>query len=281
MEITNIQEWNDELNQNGFVKIGKLDAHVFSEFKDRTYNLINRYKNTFPSGELFNLINANLEVKTASNKLVEKFLNPYLNKVLNEGFVDVYSVSHIVKPFGWYSGIWHQDSAVVNETVDFSLNAWMPFVDSTKLNGCLWAIPGSHQAKNFKRQFGFNPIDKKFLKKIDKFMVPLEVEAGEVLLFHRNIVHGSSRNWLPMRRIAAESLVTSKNAQFVNFHRDNSLFPEKIIEFKVPVSHFLKANPKEDFYSGETPYVLHNDETKDDIRTYLYNLISQLTIINN
>lgn len=276
MEIIINQDWNKELAQNGFAKIGKMNPDSFEAFKIESIALIDEYKYIFPQGELFNLINAPLEIKTASNYLVDKYLNPYLRGVLDMSKVDVYPVSHIVKPFGWKSDIWHQDSAVVDETKYFSLNAWVPFVKSTKLNGCLWVIPGTHLAKNYKRQFGFNPIDKDFLNKIMKYMVPIEVEAGEVLLFHRTLVHGSSSNKLPKRRIAAESLVTSKNAQFVNYHREEAIHPNKIIGFQVDINHFMKENPKEDFYSGETPYLLFDDETKGEIQSYLYDLIISL-----
>lgn len=275
-EITLNHKWNEKLALNGYVRIGKLDIKTFIQFKEESTALVNKHKKAFPKGELFNLINSNFHIKTSSNSLVDKYLNPYLKEVLNTNTVDVYPVSHIIKPFGWHSGIWHQDSAVVNENHDFSLNAWMPFVDSHRLNGCIWAIPGTHIAKNFKRQFGFNPVEGDFLKKIIKYMKPIEVKAGEVLLFYRNIIHGSSRNWLPFSRIAAESLITSKNAQFVNFHREDALHENKIIEYKVPVTHFLKENPKEDFYDSNTPYDLHDNETKDDTRKYLFDLIAQL-----
>lgn len=257
---------NKELHRFGYVKLREvMPKSLIDEFLKESNALFLEHSLKLPNGELFNLINASLDLKQASNEIVDKYLNVELKKHLDLDYIDLYSVSHIIKPFGSKGQIWHQDSAVVNETKDFSLNAWMPFKKSSMINGCLWIIPGTHKLTNFKRQFGFNPIEGRFLKNLRKYMKPLIVEKGDVLLFYRNVIHGSSINWTPFRRIAAESLIVSKNAQFVNFHREDALHKNKIIEFKVSVEHFLKENPKEDFYSNSTPYILHEDETKEQI----------------
>ena len=257
---------NKDLHRFGYVKLNEvMSKSVMDEFLKQSKVLIREHSSRFPKGELFNFINASLDLKRASNELVKNYLNEELIKHLDLNYVDLYPVSHIIKPFGTKGQIWHQDSAVVNETKDFSLNAWMPFKKSSMINGCLWIIPGTHQLTNYKRQFGFNPIEGSFLKNLRKYMKPVIVEKGDVLLFYRNVIHGSSINWTPFRRIAAESLIVSKNAQFVNFHREDALQKNKIIEFKVSVEHFLKENPKEDFYSKSTPYTLHEDEAKEQI----------------
>ncbi len=258
-----------ELKYLGYTKLGKIDVNLLTEIKQQTRELITSTKQKYPRGELFNLINADIETKQRSNKLVKKYFNSYLESVLDTDFVDIYPVSHIIKPFGKKSSIWHQDSAIVDERVSFSLNAWMPLVKSHLLNGCLWILPGSHISTNFKRQFGFNPIEGNTLKRLNKFFVPIFVDAGEVLLFHRNLIHGSSINYLPLNRVALESVVVNKGAQLMNFHRDEKLAKHKILAFHVDYMHFLKQNPKEDFYNGIYQYTEMEDDHKEDISNYL------------
>jgi hypothetical protein len=262
-----------ELKYLGFTKIGKLDKLTLNRLNDDTRLFINQTKNKFPKGELFNLINSDFNTKSQSNKIIDTYLNNYLKTILDLNKVDVYPVSHIVKPFGLKSSIWHQDSAIVDERESFSLNAWVPLVNSNLLNGCLWIFPGSHISNNFARQFGYNPIQGKLLRNLRKYLKPIYVEAGEIVLFHRNLIHGSSINWLPFDRIALESVVVSKNAQLYNFHREESMAPNKVLGFKVTTNHFYKENPKEDFYNGSCNYIEFDDDGFEGITEYLINSI--------
>lgn len=263
--IKNNEKANKSLKYLGYATVGKLDEVILAELKEKSIELIKETQKTYPKGELYNLINANKVLKDKSNNMVRDYFLPTLEKYLNIDKVEIYPVSHIIKPFGFKSDIWHQDSSVVDDAKHFALNAWIPLVDSTKLNGCLWVFPGSHINTNYHRQFGFNPVEGSFLKKLKPYLKPITAKAGEILLFDRSLLHGSSNNYLPYPRIAVEALVTSKNAQMYNYHRDENLFKDKIIGFKVDSSHFLKENPKEDFYSGETPYELIDDITKEEM----------------
>lgn len=262
-----------ELKYLGYTKIGSLERDVLTALKKETKQLIKQTRNKYPKGELFNLINSNFETKTRSCAITKKHLNTYLESVLDLNKVDVFPVSHIIKPFGLKSAIWHQDSAIVDERVGFSLNAWTPLVNANLLNGCLWIFPGSHISTNFARQFGYNPIQGQLLKNLKQHLKPIYVKAGEVLLFHRNLIHGSSINWLPYNRVALESVVISKNTQLYNFHREESIAPNKVLGYKVTSSHFYKENPKDDFYSGLYAYDEFDDEGFDSIARYIENSI--------
>lgn len=259
-----------ELYYLGYTKLGTLDSNTLNKLKAETNDLIKQTQKYYPKFELFNLINSNLSVKTASKEIIEKYLNVYLFNQLDLTKVDIYPVSHIVKPFGLKSSIWHQDSAIVDERIGFSLNAWMPLVNTNLLNGCLWIFPGSHISTNFTRQFGYNPITGKLLNNLRKYLKPIPVKAGEIILFYRNLIHGSSNNWLPFNRIAVESVVISKNAQLFNFHREEKLAPGKVLGFKVLPKHFYKENPKEDFYNGAYPYEEFEDIGMHQLTRYFY-----------
>lgn len=273
LQIPNISK-ELELKYLGFTKIGKMDKLSLDKLKNHTNSLIFETKSKYPKGELFNLVNSDFETKNKSNQITNLYLNTFLKTILDLNVVDVYPVSHIVKPFGLKSSIWHQDSAIVDERESFSLNAWMPLVNSNLLNGCLWIFPGSHISTNFARQFGYNPIQGKLLKKLRKYLKPIYVEAGEVLLFHRNLIHGSSVNLLPFNRIAIESVVVSKNAQLYNFHREESIAHKKVLGYQVTTNHFYKENPKEDFYNGTCKYIEFDDDGFDSITNYLTNNIA-------
>lgn len=268
-------DWSRQLKYLGYTKIGKLPQEVLEELKEKSETLVKETKKRYPKGELFNLINCDYDVKMASNEMVDNYFNPFLKDIIDTNKADVYAVSHLVKPFGLKSDIWHQDSAIVDERVAFSLNAWTPLVNSTKLNGCLWVFPGSHINTNLNRQFGYNPVEKDLLKSLQKYMIPVYVEAGEVLLFHRSIIHGSSRNWLPYSRLAVESVVVSKDVQFYNFHREEAWSKDKVYGFQVDMEHFMKPDPKEDFYKGTYPKIEFDDPGFEGIAENLLSHVAE------
>lgn len=254
-----------ELTCLGYTKLERLDHGILKKLKSLSTDLIRAGKAIVRDGELTNLINADIETKLASNGLVAEFLNPHLASFIDTNKSDVLPVGHVIKPFGYRGQVWHQDAAIVDESVHFSLNAWMPLVDSNRWNGYIWILPGSHINKNLRRQFGYDPFSPSFWKIVQKHMVPISMKAGEILLFHRSMLHGSSTNWLPYDRVAVESVIVNKAAQLYNFHRDETLAKDKVFGFKVDMEHYLRVRPKDDFFTGRYPYILFDDVSKTQI----------------
>ena len=106
-----------------------------------------------------------------------------------------------VKSEGKPGQAWHQDEQFI-PTRDRSLTAaWIALDDATVRNGCLWAIPGSH------RRGVLYPLkeqrDERFdcsreayeLPYDDDDAVPLEVSAGDVVLFDGYLLHRSLPNY--------------------------------------------------------------------------------------
>lgn len=256
-----------ELMYLGYTIIGKLSVEELRNLRDNTAEML-RGINKVLSKELLNLINSK-EYKLVSNSIIGEFYAEIIKPKLNMDKIELYPVAHILKPFGKRGDIWHQDASIVDEREDFSLNVWTPFVNSNRLNGCIWVFPGSHIAEVNFRQFGYNPIQGETEKIMRKQMIPLSVKAGEILLFYRNIVHGSSINYSPKTRIAVEGIIIPKKAQFYNYHRDENLLPNKILAYKVDMEHFLRPVPKQDFYDEKYEFVEIPDYGEQWVKDYL------------
>lgn len=110
-----------------------------------------------------------------------------------------------VKGPGLPGQAWHQDEHFI-PTRDRSLcGAWIALDDATIDNGCLWVVPGSHRSGMLypTRPHGtdeydtaeqaFDPTapDASF---DDAGAVPVEVAAGDVVLFNGYLLHKSLRN---------------------------------------------------------------------------------------
>lgn len=253
-----------ELMYLGYTVITGYPKKRLKELKKETSQFVKEVKYQFPKGELFNFINSTyIETKLRSNQMVQDYLVDYLEKTLDTSAIDILPISHILKPFGKKGQVWHHDSSVVDERIHFSLNVWMPLVNSHKLNGCLWMFPGSHINDNFFREFAYNYIEGHVYKEMRKHMTPIIVKGGDIVLFHRNIIHGSTNNYLPMDRIALEALILNKDIQMHVYRRDSKIIKNKILDYKVDVKHYLDDDNMKNFYSGEYEYDLIDEEPLD------------------
>ncbi len=94
---------------------------------------------------------------------------------------------------------WHQESpywAYGAERLDKVVSVLTYLDEATKENGCLWVIPGSHkrgalQGLKDRGVLGALYTD---VALIEGEAFPVELPAGSVLWFHRDLVHGSQSN---------------------------------------------------------------------------------------
>jgi phytanoyl-CoA hydroxylase len=91
---------------------------------------------------------------------------------------------------------WHQDLGVLMEEADAAtiLSCWMAVTDATLENGCLQVIPGSHRRDLVDhcptgRDLG---IPDRLLTLEDA--TPIPMQAGSVLIFGQNLIHGALDN---------------------------------------------------------------------------------------
>lgn len=139
-------------------------------------------------------------------------ISPYLRELLfEENVVDaltelvgpnikcmqsMFFVKHAGKP----GQAWHQDEAFIPTRDRSLIGAWIAVDDATVDNGCLWVIPGSHRPgilwqsrphddprfDHTEESFGY-PFD-------DAKAIPVELEAGSVLMFNGYLLHRSLNN---------------------------------------------------------------------------------------
>ena len=269
------QRINDELYFNGYTKLGNIGATNLKKVILETENLKEEIKPYCKSGKLFALIDTHLSLFLQSNKIAQDYLADYVKYFFSEEEVDVFGASHLVKPFGNKSKFaCHQDSSIVNEPDNFSINAWMPLTDVNRLNGCIWMLPGSHILPNFRRIAGQGPFVLEDIQKdLWKKMIPIPVKAGDVILFHRSILHGSSRNFLPWHRyrFAIEAIVLPKNAQLIVNYVDENTPQNKVHTINIKKEHFFEnEDPRGEILKGLDDSILNDYPAKEFLREQLY-----------
>jgi hypothetical protein len=112
----------------------------------------------------------------------------------------------------------HQDFCVVDESLGWDhVQMWMPLVDVDARNGCLRVLPRAHRIANPYRAQGDETPFESFVD--PAAMRPLELRAGEAVLFSGRTVHASSRNLTDRPRPAVACLFASVQAPLVHYHR--------------------------------------------------------------
>ena len=97
-------------------------------------------------------------------------------------------------PFPWHQeGLYWENGA---EDLESLVSTLTYLDDSTKENGCLWVIPGSHKQGNLQGLKDRGVLGALYtdVDLIDGEAIPTELPAGSVLYFHRDLVHGSQTN---------------------------------------------------------------------------------------
>lgn len=96
----------------------------------------------------------------------------------------------------------HTDSTFIHTKPLSCLGAWVALEDANKDNGCLLAIPGSHEwplQNLFVRSEKENETEmigteNEVVSWEEEHMIPLEVKKGTLVLLHGSLVHASNPN---------------------------------------------------------------------------------------
>ncbi|GFS32952.1 phytanoyl-CoA dioxygenase (PhyH) family protein [Actinidia rufa] len=99
----------------------------------------------------------------------------------------------------------HQDNSFLYTEPTTCTGLWLALEDATLINGCLWAIPGSHKSNALIS--GFYGLLRRFIRDDEgvhfdrpspsydqKDFVPIEVKAGSLVAIHGDLIHQSFEN---------------------------------------------------------------------------------------
>lgn len=112
--------------------------------------------------------------------------------------VDVFLSQFIFKAGEAYGQPWHQDSYYFPFSESHQVGAWLAVTRATIRNGCLWAVPGTHEEPIHDHVPDDRPnATSAYTKIVDhdtSTAVPLEMEPGDLLLFDSHLMHSSTDN---------------------------------------------------------------------------------------
>jgi phytanoyl-CoA hydroxylase len=132
------------------------------------------------------------------------FASHYICKPGGDGLADIAS-HYIGKPGGaGLPVLWHQDGSYSPLEPMEVVTAWLAVDDSTRENGCMRVIPGSHRGPMLShRQHGKEAVLHTEIsqQEIDESRaVDVALPAGGISLHHPYLIHGSNPNHSTKRR---------------------------------------------------------------------------------
>ncbi|GFV84224.1 phytanoyl-CoA dioxygenase domain-containing protein 1 [Trichonephila clavipes] len=129
----------------------------------------------------------------------------------------------------------HQDSTFLYTEPLSAVGLWIPLVDITLKNGCLWFIPGSHKDEIYQR-YVKNPngspqlvLEGEVPKFDDNLYVPVLPKKGDCVVIHGSVIHKSGKNTSDKSRpIYTFHVVEQKDTEY---SKKNWLQPSEVLPF--------------------------------------------------
>lgn len=114
----------------------------------------------------------------------------------------------------------HQNWTFVDESNATSVSVWIPMIDTTRINGTMEVVKGSHE---FLSKFRSPSIPWAFenLRGIirDEFMQPINTEVGQAVILDDSILHYTSVNNSNEIRTAVQLIMKPKEAAALHYYK--------------------------------------------------------------
>jgi hypothetical protein len=165
----------------------------------------------------------------------------------------------------------HQDPTMVDEEREWSMNFIVPLIDTTRDNGALRVIPGSHKYLPKVRSMNLN--DRHADRAAEELVESIELvpmRAGDVIFYLNSILHGSGPNMTGSHRPVVLGTLMSAGSPIVLYFRKHEE-PTLVERYEVPDDFFAKLESFErDFKNRPAngkrledivdPHILERDE---------------------
>jgi hypothetical protein len=213
------KQTKEELFEIGFSISGNIGETKINQLR-RTFESLHDFKQ--PEGGMFYSLYSN---DLAYRNLVNKELISILQFDYDNLFENYKTVinSFIVKLPGPKSDFTlHQDSTGLDEYKYSPLSVWIPLQDTSLKNGTICVIPKTHGFFHPYRGISFASPFKNYEDVLRKFLFPIELKAGDILLFDNRLVHYSHLNQGQYPRIVVMSGIFPKEAEIISVFKDES-----------------------------------------------------------
>lgn len=210
-------ELQQAFDKNGYVRIKVLDNEALKTLTA----LYNSIKPIYIRSTFCNLYSRKATINDTISKKIKGFVEQFVATNLID--CEIIGACYIAKGKGAKTNVdYHQDWAITNEKMHYSLAVWVPLADTDKQNGALTVIPGSHKWPNVIRSFNMPSLYVGINKVALPNQVTLDLKAGEAVIYAQNIFHASWPNLSNKNRVAVNITVLPKLAEKIFFNKKSN-----------------------------------------------------------
>jgi hypothetical protein len=217
--IVKSEEIKNTLHETGYVTAGNIGPEKLAELKE-LYKQLHQFKSD-KGGMFYSLYSDDIAYRKTVHDKIGEILYPVYNTI----FANYKSVinSFIVKVPGPESEFaLHQDSSGLDELRYSALSLWMPLQDTNLDNGCLCVVPKSHKMFYPFRGISMNSPFGDIQDEVRKYLLPLDMKAGDLFMFDNRLVHYSPANIGVEDRIVVMSGLFPQEAPIEVCYRDET-----------------------------------------------------------
>lgn len=150
-------------------------------------------------------LDTNLEYKRQTHGLIQQAFGGQIQDVLDD--FRLLNGNFYVKPPGTGEFSVHQNWPAVTDLDDTTVTVWCPLTDVVGSNGTLQVVAGSHKIVPYVQTPGCPTYFADFVDALlQDYLEPVEMTAGEALIFDDSLIHWSARNDSGQPRIAIQAL---------------------------------------------------------------------------
>lgn len=212
-------ELAERIHQEGYAVLPLLDEQTLNELRNlyaSEHNL-----DVENGGMFYTMYSSDLDYRMRVHEKIQTLLTPILEQHFQK-YKNVVN-SFVVKMSGEESEFYvHQDTSAIDEFQFSPLSLWIPLHDITDKNGALTIIEKTHWFFSPYRGVSFAFPFKNILNTVRKYLKPVYMKAGEVLVFDPRIIHNSQKNTSGEDRVAVICGVFDQNVQLETCFKDPS-----------------------------------------------------------
>jgi|GEM_PF-1180193 hypothetical protein len=213
---------DEKFEKDGYIVIPNC---VNAEQVTKMRQVLRDYSTTFEydKGILNTLLLKDNDLRIKISEGLMEQINPSIDKIFFER-LPFYGYS-LIKPTSQNTFTLHRDASTVNEDLFEYITIWLPLVNVTQSNGCMYVIPGSQKLFTSEVPFGVEWPYPHLAETLKKYAIDLPMKAGDLLLFSDKTLHGSYPNQSQDLRPVVSSVLIHPDTEmlFYYYNKDNNL----------------------------------------------------------